>query len=181
MANESTRNPAPAGGSAAATAIMRGLAYFALWVVLIGIDPLDLAVGLPTAALAAWASLRLLPPGTPGLRVTAALALVPRFLWQSVVAGVDVARRALVPGVSLKPGFAMFAVGLPRGPLRNWFAAISSLMPGTVPVADARDALEYHCLDVSQPVVDQLRAEEQAWAPALGGTRPVGAERGAGR
>jgi multicomponent Na+:H+ antiporter subunit E len=140
-----------------------------LWVVLIGIDPLDLAVGLPTAALAAWASLRLLPPGTPGLRITAALALVPRFLWQSVVAGVDVARRAFAPGVPLSPGFAAFPVGVPRGPLRNWFATISSLMPGTVPVEDEREALVYHCLDTTQPVVEQLKAEEQAWAPALRG------------
>lgn len=178
MASESAQHPA--GGMAGAV-VLRTLAYLLLWVVLIGVEPLDFAVGVPTAALAAWASLRLLPPGTPGLRITAALALVPRFLWQSVVAGIDVARRALAPGVSLKPGFATFAVGLPRGPLRNWFATISSLMPGTVPVADVRDALEYHCLDVSQPVVDQLRAEEQAWAPALGGTRPVRAERGAGR
>ena len=149
--------------------IVRGLGYFLVWVILVGIDPLDLAVGVPTAALAAWASVRLLPPGGAGLRITAALALVPRFLWQSVVAGVDVARRALAPNVRLDPGFVSYPVALPRGPQRNWFAAISSLMPGTVPVADEPGALVYHCLDVSQPVVEQLKAEEQAWTPALRG------------
>lgn len=147
--------------------IVRGLWYFAVWVILIGLDPLDLAVGAPTAALAAWVSLRLLPPGGAGLRVGKALTLVPRFLWQSVVAGIDVARRALAPGVPLKPGFISYPVALPRGPLRNWFALISSLMPGTVPAADEPRALEYHCLDVSQPVVEQLKTEEQAWTPAL--------------
>jgi multicomponent Na+:H+ antiporter subunit E len=139
----------------------------ALWVVLIGIDPLDFAVrchrcpggvGEPAAASSGCR-----------LRITAALALVPRFLWQSVVAGVDVARRAFAPSVPLSPGFAAFPVGLPRGPLRNWFATISSLMPGTVPVEDEREALVYHCLDTTQPVVEQLKAEEQAWAPALRG------------
>jgi multicomponent Na+:H+ antiporter subunit E len=166
---EPTGSPASPNGSIVAAALVRGFAYLALWVVLIGIDPLDFAVGVPTAALAAWASLRLLPPGTPGLRITAALALVPRFLWQSVVAGVDVARRAFAPSVPLSPGFAAFPVRLPRGPLRNWFATISSLMPGTVPVEDEREALVYHCLDTTQPVVEQLKAEEQAWAPALQG------------
>jgi multicomponent Na+:H+ antiporter subunit E len=155
----------------AGAVVLRTLAYLLLWVVLIGVDPLDFAVGVPTAALATWASLRLLPPGTPGLRIMAALALEPRFLWQSVVAGVDVARRALAPGVRLNPGFITFPSSLPRGPLRNWFAAISSLMPGTVPVGDEPKAMEYHCLDVSQPVVDQLKAEEQAWKPALGSGR----------
>jgi multicomponent Na+:H+ antiporter subunit E len=154
-----------------ATATRRGLAYLALWVVLIGTDRLDLAVGLPTAALAAWASLRLLPPGVPGLRALPALMLAPRFLWQSVVAGIDVARRVLGPRVRLQPGFVTDPVELPRGPLRNWFASITSLMPGTVPVADERDALVYHCLDVSQPVVEQLKAEEAAWAPALRSAR----------
>ena len=167
MAREATRTPYPAASSIAGTAIGRGLGYFALWVVLIGIDPLDLAVGVPTAALAAWASVRLLPPGGPGLRIAAALTLVPRFLWQSVVAGVDVAGRALAPQVRLQPGFVIDPVGLPRGPLRTWFASITSLMPGTVPIADERDALIYHALDVSQPVVEQLKAEEAAWAPAL--------------
>jgi multicomponent Na+:H+ antiporter subunit E len=149
--------------------IIRGLGYFAVWVIFIGIDPLDLAVGVPTAALAAWVSLRLLPPGSAGLRVGTALTLVPRFLWQSVVAGIDVARRALGPSVRIQPGFVRYPTALPRGARRNWFASISSLMPGTVPVADEPDALVYHCLDVSQPVVEQLRAEEEAWTPALRG------------
>ena len=131
-----------------------------MWVVLIGIDPLDLAVGLPTAALAAWASLRLLPPGVPGLRTDRRASCWCRAsCGMSVVAGLDVARRALAPGVPLQPGFITDPVELPRGPLRNWFASITSLMPGTVPVADERDALVYHCLDVSQPVVEQLKAE----------------------
>jgi multicomponent Na+:H+ antiporter subunit E len=163
--NEGSR--APGARNTVTAAITRALGYLGLWVVLIGIDPPDLAVGLPTAALATWASLRLLPPGGPRLRAMAALMLVPRFLWQSVVAGLDVARRALAPSVRLQPGFVTDPVELPRGPLRNWFAAITSLMPGTVPVADERDALVYHCLDVSQPVVQQLKAEEAAWAPAL--------------
>jgi multicomponent Na+:H+ antiporter subunit E len=171
MARKSTEGFTQRSGSVAGTAFARALGYFALWVVLIGIHPLDLAVGVPTAALAAWASVRLLAPGVPGLRIIPALALVPRFLWQSVVAGLDVARRALAPGVPLQPGFIAYPVGLPRGPLRNWFAAITSLMPGTVPVADEPEAIEYHCLDVSQPVAAQLEAEQQAWSSALGGAR----------
>ena len=65
------------------------------WVVLAGTGPKDLAVGAVTAVIAAWMSLQLLPPGELTLRPARALALFLRFLWQSVVAGVTVARIAL--------------------------------------------------------------------------------------
>ncbi len=50
---------------------------------------------------------------------------------------------------------------LPRGPARNTFTTLTSLLPGTVPIgSDTQDALVIHCLDVTQPVAAQLAAEE---------------------
>ena len=60
-----------------------------------------------------------------------------------------------------------YPTGLPRGAARNAFAAISSLLPGSVPVGETDTHIEYHALDLSQPVVEQLAAEEQAYAKAL--------------
>jgi multicomponent Na+:H+ antiporter subunit E len=40
-------------------------------------------------------------------------------------------------------------------------------MPGSVPTGETETAIEYHCLDTSQPVVEQLAAEERAYARAL--------------
>ena len=139
---------------------------------LAGGDPADLVAGAVAALAATWASLRLLPPGTMaacGLLALAGLAL--RFLRQSVVAGVDVARRALDPRLPLRPGFVVYPVGLPPGRARNMFCTLTSLLPGTVPTgADEDGALLVHCLDVEQPVAAQLAAEEALFMP---GDRPM--------
>lgn len=149
------------------TAVLRGACFLALWVVLIGLDPLDLAVGVVTAAAATWTSLRLLRPGSHRLRLAALPRLALRFLWQSVVAGVDVARRAFDPRLPLKTGFVVYRTRYPRGPSRNAFASLTSLLPGTVPAEDDAQGLHYHCLDVGQPVAEQLAAEEEAVSRAM--------------
>jgi multicomponent Na+:H+ antiporter subunit E len=149
------------------TAIVRGVGFLGLWIVLIGLDPLDLLVGVFTAAVATWASLRLLPAGLHRLRLAALPGLALRFLWQSVIAGVDVARRAFAPRLPLNPGFVLYRTKYPRGPARNAFASLTSLLPGTVPCRDDAQGLQYHCLDVGQPVAEQLAAEEDAVSRAL--------------
>jgi multicomponent Na+:H+ antiporter subunit E len=150
------------------SAAARGLAYFAFWLVLIpSSKPADLALGLLAAAGATWLSLRLLPPEAGRLRFTMLLALMPHFVFESVRAGVDVARRALAPQVRLNPGFVDCPMAFSPGLARNTFASISSLIPGTVPVADGDGLLVYHCLDVGQPVVAQLCEEERRFARAL--------------
>ena len=85
---------------------------------------------------------------------------MPHFVWQSVVAGVDVARRAFDPRLPLRPGFVKCPLRLPPGSARNTFCALTSLVPGTVPSDGDEDALAYHCLEPRQPVAEQLREEE---------------------
>lgn len=162
--------PAIAPGSAPRAALARGAGFLGFWMVLIGADPSDLAVGAITAAAATWVSLRLLPPQPARLRLVALPALALRFLWQSVVAGVDVARRAFDPRLPLRPGFATYAVGFPPGPARNAFTDLTSLLPGTVPAGEQDGALLYHCLDVDQPVAAQLAEEEAVLRRALSGS-----------
>src|SRR5262245_14431867 len=156
----------PADGAMRAT-VVRGAGLLALWIVLIGLDPLDLLVGVFTAAAATWVSLRLLPPGSHRLRFAALPGFALRFLRQSMVAGIDVARRAFAPRMPLKTGFVVYRTRYPRGPARNAFASLTSLLPGTVPVRDDERGLEYHCLDVRQPVTAELATEENAVARVL--------------
>ncbi len=151
-------------------ALARTAGLLAFWVVLIGAGPGDLVVGVLTACLGAWVSVRLLPAGTLRLHPIALTALALRFAWQSVVAGWDVARRAFDPRLPMRPGFASYPVRLPPGPARNIFTMITSLLPGTVPAGDDGDAVLYHCLDTEQPVLAQLAAEEKVLSPVLGGT-----------
>jgi multicomponent Na+:H+ antiporter subunit E len=152
-------------------ALARVTGFLAFWVILIGFGSVDLVVGLITAAAATWTSLRLLPPQPGRVRLTALLSLIPHLLWKSVVASVDVARRALDPRLPLRPGFIAYRVGFAPGPVCNVFAAITSLMPGTVPCADEDGALVYHCLDVGQPVVEELAEEERRLTQTREGPR----------
>jgi len=136
---------------------------------LTGLDPADLVVGAFAALAAVWTSLRLLPPGTSHVRPSALSRLVFHFLWQSVVAGVDVARRAL------HPSFVVYPVGLPPGPARNMFTTLMSLLPGTVPTGSAENGgILIHCLDVEQPVAGQLAVEEALFARVIGGSHSDG-------
>jgi len=156
-------------------ALVRGAGFFALWMVLIrSAHAVDLVVGALTALAATWTSLRLLPLDAGQLRLGALAVRLPRFLWQSVRAGVDVARRAFDPRLPLAPGFVIYETGLPRGVARSTFATITSLLPGTVPAADDERGLLYHCLDTAQPILEDLAVEERTYAPALVPGRPRG-------
>ena len=154
--------------SKARVGTVRALLFFALWLVIDqSAKPANLLFGIAATAGATWTSLWLLPPATGRVRLFTLLRLLPRFLWQSLVAGVDVARRAFSPSLPLNPGFVDYPVGLPRGSARNAFELISSLLPGSVPTDGTEAAIEYHCLDLRQPVVEQLTVEERAHAAAL--------------
>jgi multicomponent Na+:H+ antiporter subunit E len=105
--------------------------------------------------------MKLLPPGGSRWSLSAAARLALRFLYKSVVAGADVARRALAPSLPLRLGFVTYPVRLAPGAARNTFCTLSSLLPGTLPVgSDQRGALLIHCLDTGEPIIAQLSEEE---------------------
>jgi multicomponent Na+:H+ antiporter subunit E len=142
-------------------AVVRALAFLVLWLILTGGNPADLVAGAAAVLAATWTSLCLLPRGRNRWHPASVTRFVVRFLYQSIIAGIDVARRALDPRLLLTPGFVVYPVGLSPGPERSMFTALISLLPGTVPTgADARNQLLVHCLDVVQPVTAQLAAEE---------------------
>ena len=68
------------------------------------------------------------------------------------------------------PGYLAYPVGLPPGPGRAAFGAVTSLMPGTLPGRDRcpDGALVYHCLDIAQPVMAGLARDEALTGPAYG-------------
>lgn len=150
------------------TLIGRALLYFGVWIVVDqSTTPSHLVVGVMASAIAAWVSLKLLSPTKGRVRLWALMLLLPRFLWQSLVAGLDVARRAFAPRLNLNPGFVRYPTQLPPGSARSAFELIASLTPGSVASDEGRDHIEFHCLDAGQPVQEQLAAEERAYAPAL--------------
>jgi multicomponent Na+:H+ antiporter subunit E len=147
----------------------RAVGFLGLWLVISGGHLADLAVGAVAAGAASWASLRLLPPGAWQGSPAALLQLLLRFVSQSVVAGLDVARRALDPDLPLRPGFVSYKARLASGPPRNAFCALTGLMPGTLPAgSDRSGAVIVHCLDVDQPVMDELSVDEGMLTRVLG-------------
>jgi multicomponent Na+:H+ antiporter subunit E len=152
--------------------LARAAGFFAFWVIVSGLKPLDLFAGVFAAIAATWASLVLLPPGRWSFRPLAIAGFALRFLRQSIVAGIDVAWRALDPRMPLRPGFVVYPSRLPPGSTRNAFCTVTSLLPGTLPSGtDESGGLVIHCLDVTQPVVEQLKEEEALFVRMLGGGR----------
>ena len=156
-------------------ALTRAVGFLGVWVVLSGYALIDLLPGVIAALAATWVSLRLLPAGPNRMQPLALTRVALRFLRQSVLAGADVARRALDPKLPLDPGFIRYSTGLPPGTARNAFTALMSLLPGTVPVGpDERGTLVIHCLDIEQPVAAQLAAEEAMLVRVMGGALRIG-------
>jgi multicomponent Na+:H+ antiporter subunit E len=91
-------------------AAWRLAAFLALWLILIGgPDPADRPAGIVAILTATWASLRLLPPGQGRVAPMALARLALRFFRQSLVAGWDIAWRALNPRLLLRPGFVVYS------------------------------------------------------------------------
>jgi multicomponent Na+:H+ antiporter subunit E len=154
------------------SAISRAPGFFGFWLVLTGADSADLAAGSVAVVAATWASLRLMPAHQWNLRPVKLAELVLHFLRQSIAAGTDVALRALDPRLPLRPGFVVYQAHLPPGTKRDAFCAIMSLLPGTLPCGPAEgNGLTIHCLDVTQPVVEQLAAEETLCMQTLEGAQ----------
>jgi multicomponent Na+:H+ antiporter subunit E len=151
------------------TALKRAIGFLAFWLILSGFSLGDLPAGILAAGCASWASLRFLPPSQHKRHPVRIAQLMLRFLQQSVVAGLDVAWRALDPRLPLAPGVAICRCASPTGPLRSGFCTMASLQPGLLPAGfDADGNLVVHCLDVGQPVVRLLAEEEQRFLRALG-------------
>jgi multicomponent Na+:H+ antiporter subunit E len=156
-------------------ALPRAAIFFAFWLILSGTKPADFVLGALTAIAATWVSLLLLPAGQWRLSPVALVRLVLRFPLQSITAGIDVAWRAFDPRLPLRPGFVLYRSRLPSGAARNAFTTLTSLLPGTLPCgSDDRGGLVIHCLDVDQPVLEQLGAEEALLLDVLGGGRSDG-------
>ena len=159
------RPPASTRGGSLAR---RSVFFFVFWLMISKMEPAGAIVGTASAVLAAWLSLRLLPPGAARPRPLALLLFAARFAGQSIRAGFDVARRALDPALPISPGFVAYRPLTSSGNGRAAFYALSSLLPGSVPTCEEDGALLVHCLDVRQPVAADLEAEERMFMRAFG-------------
>ncbi len=131
-----------------------------LWWILSG-STSDWWFGFPLAAVTAGFSLWLTPPARFMLRPLRFPAFAIFFLWQSLLAGWDVARRTLHPGLPLRPEILHLALNLPPGAPTWWLMLTISLLPGTLSVRlHDQQILEVHCLDSRLDVAGNVHDTE---------------------
>jgi len=132
----------------------------AVWWILSGSSS-DWWFGLPLAIVAAAVSLWLTPPGRFLLRPHRIPGFAAFFLWQSLLAGWDVAKRTLSPALPLNPEILRIPMALPPGAPTWWLMLTISLLPGTLSVRLHQDRiLEVHCLDSRLDVAGSVRETE---------------------
>lgn len=153
------------------TLLWRWLLALLLWWVLAEGDTDGLAFALPGALLAALVSLQLLRP-SDGIRwrvITLGwLHFIPFFLFNSLLGGVDVARRAFHPRLPLALCIIRYPLNLPEGWPRVVFLSTVSLLPGTLAVKMEGDEAHIHLLDGSGDPLPSLRRVERRVAALFG-------------
>ncbi len=78
------------------------------------------------------------------------------FAYQSLVGGVDVARRAFSPSMPIKPGYLRMRLRADGEAARVMIADTASLLPGTVVVMLDEHELLVHALDTDLPIRETL-------------------------
>jgi len=137
------------------------------WVITLG-STSGLLWGAVLSALVTWLSWRLFPATGYRLRSWPLICFVGFFLSRSVVAGVDVARRVLLPRLPVNPGEITMNLSVPEGSPRWLLANTLSLMPGTLSVSLNGDSLLLHCLDMDQSVERDVSECERRIAAVFG-------------
>lgn len=125
-------------------------------------------LGFLAVAAATLSSLVLLPPASRPWNPIGTVRFAAFFLRQSLVGGIDVAIRALKPGLDLDPALVEYETRLPEGLPRVLFANTISLLPGTLS-AEVRDRrLLIHTLATGPDVQSELRRTEEMVAGLFG-------------
>lgn len=115
-----------------------------------------LAIGLAVAA-----SLLFVPPGSWKFRLMGLISFLPYFLYQSLVAGWDVSKRALSPRLPVSPSVIRYPLTLRSRAGRIFLVWIVSMLPGTASIALDAEYLTVHLLAGHLPHEERLRELEK--------------------
>lgn len=129
-------------------ALLRGLLLVVLWWVLAEGDVRFWHYGLGAVALATVLSLRVLPPAPPrsGRRPWEAPLLAAWFLGSVVRGGIDVARRAVDPRLTISPHLVRVPIRTASPAGRRLALWMINLMPGSLVVREDEDSADLHIL-----------------------------------
>jgi multicomponent Na+:H+ antiporter subunit E len=158
----------PSAGSKPLRWTTRLVLFALLWLVLVGTDPVSWIVGVPAVLLASYAAARLSTLVGADPRPLRLIAFVPFFVWESVLGGMDVARRVLAPRLRIDPALVSYRPRLKDPAAQVVFLDTISLLPGTLS-ADIRNGLvQVHALDGDPAMVAGLERLEARVARLFG-------------
>ena len=160
------------GRVSAARLTVRVLVLAALWAILSGGE--GWGFGVPVVLIATAA----IPLAMPAYRLSlAGLArFIPYFVWNSLRGGVDVAARALHPGLPIDPTILRYEMHLDSAAARVLMANTVTLLPGTLSADLKGNVLSVHVLNASGPVMDMLGALERRIADLVRHDDEAGAQ-----
>lgn len=148
---------------------VRAGALAIVWWILTGGDASSWVVGAPAVLASAAASIALRRPEPWRISPSGAARFLPYFAWHTLAGSVDVARRALDPGLPISPSFERYLIRLPgSGPSRVLFVNVVSLLPGTLSADLDGDELTVHGLTDGAETLDRVRALEDRIAAVFG-------------
>lgn len=143
----------------------RALGFALLWVVLTGGTADSWIIGGPIVLGATWASIELhLPYGRP----VDVLRFLGIFLKLSALGSLDVARRALSPGLAINPDVIEYPLRLSDESARGFFTAAIGLLPGTLGADLSGSRVAIHVIDIQSDVQGDLHLLETRIAALFG-------------
>ncbi|EXJ10111.1 MULTISPECIES: Na+/H+ antiporter subunit E [Nitrincola] len=151
--------------------IVRSLVGGLFWWIISEGDASSWMIGLPSVLICSLVSLRVYPPSPYRIHPLGLLRFAGYFLYASLIAGIDIARRTLdrrLPVCSCMTDFTTQLTGLPL-----WLFMITmSLLPGTLSVRTTQKGLKIHCLDTPDKIQPELLRLENHIARAFSLTQP---------
>lgn len=142
--------------------IVRFAVLALLWLALSGADTAALWFGIPAALAASALSLHVYPPGRPILVPHRALLFSPSIFYRGLVAGFDVARRAMDPRLPVSPAWLRIQLSEARSDeSRVLLGGVVSVLPGTLAAGPSGTSLDVHVLQAEGFDAAGLLAEEQ--------------------
>lgn len=152
--------------------MVRLLGFALLWWVLTSGDAGSWLIGVPAVLLATWFSVSL--SATDSVRISpAGLArYLLFFMIESIKGGMDVARRALLPGTQVHPHFLQYRTHLAAGFAREMLVYTVSLLPGTITVDIQDDLLTVHALSLDMKPLDNVKTCEKRVAEVFNADPP---------
>lgn len=150
--------------------VLRFTVFGLIWLALSDADPANFSYGIVSAGAATALSLALLPPHSPRFRrwparVWGTVRLAGWFLQQSMIGGVDVARRAVSRPVDVEPAVVEVPVELPQGAAQQLCFLLMNLLPGSmvqhVKQVDGQTVAEIHTLSLDLEPLRQWNRLQQ--------------------